>query len=85
MNALFWLLILYYAGGSPTTMDITDSHGNRYILVVTLRPSHRQNSTNRLYLPMNITLYLWTSTKLIEKLVKMSLSLVIFLSYFYTN
>ena len=46
--------IMYIHGYPIAAMDMMNRHGNRYILMVTSHPSHGQNSTNRLYLPMDM-------------------------------
>ena len=62
--------ITYIHGYPIAAMDMMDGHGNRYILVVTSHPSHGQNSTNRLYLPMDMPPIPWIGTKYMEKPAK---------------
>ena len=61
---------MYIHGYPIAAMDMTDGHGNRYILVVTSHPSYGQNPTNRLYLSMDMPPKLWIGTKFMEKLAK---------------
>ena len=62
--------ILYRVDRSCIFIDIIESYGNRYILIVSSHLSYGQNSTNRLYLSIDIPPKLWIETKSIEKSAK---------------
>ena len=48
-------------------MDEILIHGNRYLFMVVFHPSHRQITTNRMYLPMDIGDIHGSSTKSMKK------------------
>ena len=50
---------MYIHGYPIAAMDMMDSHGNRYILMVTSHPSHGQNPTNVRYLSMDLSSHPW--------------------------
>ena len=66
--------IMNIHGYPITPMDMMESQGNRYLLMVASHPSHGQTPTNRLYLSMDISLQPWIETIFTEKSAKCAIN-----------